>query len=364
MQKLVTIVIPCLNEEETLPLCLAEISKVSTEARIDFEVIVADNGSTDRCVEIAKKFGAIVEEVPTRGYGAAVHAGIVRASGKFVVMGDADMSYPFYEVPRMLDHIVQTGSDFVLGSRLKGTIEKNAMPVLNRYVGTPVLNFVINTIYRLNTSDCNSGMRIFKRERYGELGMTCPGMEFASEMIVKVAKFSFIYSEIPIDFRKDRRTRAPHLKRWRDGWRHLRFILASSGSQFLPILFLVFSATLFLAALLISVFDPSHYHTGLLLAAATGPSLTLPLSILSMNVLLSDKDANSRLVTLFDSWAENSYPFYFSALFFAWAAIELLYLFFQWARFDFSQLQEFGSVVRLILAITIGTSVLAFDFLL
>jgi hypothetical protein len=219
-----SVVIPCLNEAMTIAPCVREALEAMRAHDIAGEVVVSDNGSTDGSIEIATEAGARVVSCPTRGYGAALEWGFRHARGRFVLMGDGDQSYDFSLLPRFLTE-AQAGNPFVIGSRLRGHIEPGAMPPLHRYVGTPVLTAILNRLFGTRISDCNCGMRCLDRDLFLRLGIVSPGMEFASEMIVKAAVHGVRITEVPIDFRKDRRNRRPHLRPFHDGWRHLRLLL-------------------------------------------------------------------------------------------------------------------------------------------
>ena len=219
-----TVVIPCLNEALTIAPCVERALMAMRQQGIRGEVVVSDNGSTDGSVEIAQKTGARVVSCPTRGYGATIAWGFRHARGRYLLMGDGDMSYDFSLLPRFID-AARNPSTFVMGSRLRGTIEDGAMPPLHRYVGTPVLTWILNLLFGTRISDCNCGMRLIERKTFFTLGVVSPGMEFASEMIVKAAVVGVGIAEVPIDFYKDRRNRRPHLRSFRDGWRHLRLLL-------------------------------------------------------------------------------------------------------------------------------------------
>lgn len=219
----VSVVIPCLNEEKTITLCIEKALRAMREANIAGEVVVSDNGSSDRSVEVSEAAGARVVHCPTRGYGAALQYGFESARGRFCIMGDADDSYDFLEVPRFVEKL-RKGHPFVMGTRLRGKIMPGAMPTLNRHLGTPVLTFILNRLFGTGISDCNCGMRGIERATFLRMGVTSTGMEFASEMIVKAAIFDVPIVEVPITLHRDKRDRAPHLRPWRDGWRHLRML--------------------------------------------------------------------------------------------------------------------------------------------
>jgi glycosyltransferase involved in cell wall biosynthesis len=219
-----SVVIPCLNESTTIGSCVETAKKTIRKYGIRGEVVVSDNGSTDQSIEIAAAAGARVVSCPIRGYGAALQWGFRQSLGRFVLMGDGDESYDFALLPRFLDR-VRMGSKFVIGSRLRGNIEPGAMPLLHRYLGTPVLTWTLNGLFGTRISDCNCGMRCLDRATVLSLGIVSSGMEFASEMVVKAAIQQVHIDEIPIDFHRDRRNRRPHLRPFRDGWRHLRLLL-------------------------------------------------------------------------------------------------------------------------------------------
>lgn len=222
-----SIVLPCLNEAETLEVCVRKAMRSLDELGVVGEVIVADNGSTDGSQDIARAHGARVVDVPKRGYGAALAAGIEAAHGEYVLMGDADDSYALDDIGGFLEAL-RGGSDLVMGNRFKGGIAPGAMPFLHRYLGNPVLSKVGQLFFRIPVGDFHCGMRAFRRDRMLELGLRTSGMEFASEMVVRASLNHFKITEVPTTLRPDGRSRAPHLRTWRDGWRHLRFLLAFS----------------------------------------------------------------------------------------------------------------------------------------
>jgi glycosyltransferase involved in cell wall biosynthesis len=222
-----TVVMPCLNEAETLAVCVDKALAALAENHIAGEVVVADNGSTDGSQSIATEHGARVVPVPLRGYGAALNAGIHAARGKYVLMADADDSYEFAHIPRFLAEL-RAGSDLVMGNRFRGGIGPKAMPPLHRYLGNPVLSFLGRALFHAPIGDFHCGIRAFRKDAYGRLDLRTTGMEFASEMVVKSSLLGQTISEVPTTLKKDGRSRPPHLKTWRDGWRHLRFLLMYS----------------------------------------------------------------------------------------------------------------------------------------
>ncbi len=245
---MLTILIPCLNEENTIGRAISEAKKALKRNKIkNAEIIVADNGSDDKSLGVIKRSKNVkLVTVPIRGYGAALHWGILSAKGHYIFFADADLSYDFSELPKFIKFI-NSKTDLVLGSRFQGKIQKRAMPFLNRYVGTPLLTLLVRLIYGIKTTDCNSGMRMIRRNFYKKLNMKNSGMEWASELLIKTALNKGRYVEVPIKFRKDKRKKPPHLLRWGDGWRHLKaIVLLKPNSLIIPILFLIFVAMVFL----------------------------------------------------------------------------------------------------------------------
>lgn len=246
-----SIVMPCLNEAETLAVCVRAAMRFLEDHGLAGEVIVADNGSTDGSQQIANALGARIVHVADRGYGAALIGGIAAARGRFVAMGDADDSYDFTGLMPFVEKL-RGGADLVMGNRFAGGIEAGAMPVLHRWLGNPVLSFIGRTFFAVPVGDFHCGLRAFRRDRVLSLGLASPGMEFASEMVVKAALARLAIAEVPTTLRPDGRSRAPHLRTWRDGWRHLRFLLTYAPKWLLlyPGLALMAAGLLGLAALL------------------------------------------------------------------------------------------------------------------
>ena len=222
-----TILMPCLNEAETIEVCVLKARGFLERSGVSGEVLIADNGSTDGSQALAARAGARVVLAMEKGYGAALQAGIAEARGRYIVMGDADDSYDFERLDAMLATL-REGAELVMGNRFRGGIEPGAMPFLHRYLGNPVLSFVGRLFFRTPINDFHCGLRGFSREAIQGLGLQSPGMEFASEMVVKASLNGLRIAEVPTTLKPDGRTRPPHLKTWRDGWRHLRFLLQHS----------------------------------------------------------------------------------------------------------------------------------------
>ncbi|MBV1800003.1 glycosyltransferase family 2 protein [Siccirubricoccus sp. G192] len=222
-----TILMPCLNEAETLAACLAKANDFLNRSGVVGEVVIADNGSTDGSQEIARAHGARVVDIPIRGYGAALQGGIRSARGKYIIMGDSDDSYDFSALEPFVEKLRQ-GYDLVMGNRFQGGIMPGAMPPLHRYLGNPVLTTIGRIFFHSPCGDFHCGLRGFTREAALRLDLQATGMEFASEMVVKATVAQMRIAEVPTILSPDGRSRPPHLRSWSDGWRHLRFLLLYS----------------------------------------------------------------------------------------------------------------------------------------
>lgn len=292
MAKLLTVLIPCLNEAETLGGVVREarvgLDALKARLGIQGEILVSDNGSTDGSQKIAESLGARVVQAPVRGYGAALHSGFLAARGEWVIFGDADQSYDFSKLEAFGERLQRNEADLVLGTRLGGRIQPGAMPLLNRHLGTPALNLAIRLFFSLKTTDCNSGMRLVRRSFYTSLPMRATGMEWASELLIKSSLKQMRYEEVPIEYRKDARSRAPHLRRWRDGWRHLKTIAFLSPNR----LILFPSLLIFLGG--IAGFATGADDLGLILLplGASGAALGTLLKL----VLHEDQTLHSRVI--------------------------------------------------------------------
>jgi glycosyltransferase involved in cell wall biosynthesis len=227
----VSFVLPCLNEAQSLGACIGMIREalgaLAERDGLVGEIVVADNGSTDGSQALARRLGARVEPIAERGYGAALRGGFRAARGRYLVMGDADGSYDFREAVPMVEALMH-GADLCMGSRFKGGIAPGAMPWKNRYIGNPLLTGVLNLLFRTGASDAHCGLRALTKDCFERLALTGSGMEFASEMVIKAALKRQVIAEVPATLSPDLRNRAPHLRPWRDGWRHLRYLFMLS----------------------------------------------------------------------------------------------------------------------------------------
>ncbi|MEY2859229.1 MAG: hypothetical protein RLZZ74_3542 [Cyanobacteriota bacterium] len=244
----VSIIMPCLNEAETLETCIRKAQWFLAENDLAGEVIIADNGSDDGSQEIARRLNAIVVNVPTKGYGSALKGGIAAARGRYIIMGDADDSYDFSNLNPFIAKL-RNGYDLVMGNRFRGGIESGAMPFLHRYLGNPVLTGIGKLLFGSPCNDFHCGLRGFRKDAIANLELQTTGMEFASEMVVKATLHKMQITEVPTTLAPAGRTRPPHLNTWRDGWRHLRFLLMYSPRWlfFYPGIFLILGG--FLATL-------------------------------------------------------------------------------------------------------------------
>jgi hypothetical protein len=221
---ILSVVMPCLNEAETLGRCIVKAQQAIRQLGVSGEIVVADNGSTDHSIEIAESLGARVVHVESKGYGCALRAGVSASRGRFVVMGDSDDSYDFSRLSPFLDALT-AGADLVMGNRFLGGIMPGAMPWKHRYIGNPVLTAIGRLFFRSPVGDFHCGLRAFTRTAFDRMDLRTPGMEFASEMVIRATLLGLRVDEVPTVLHKDGRSRPPHLRSWRDGWRHLRFML-------------------------------------------------------------------------------------------------------------------------------------------
>lgn len=240
-----TILMPCLNEAETLALCINKANAWSSRSGIQTEVVIADNGSTDGSQAIAESLGARVVPVRQRGYGSALFHGSMAAKGEWIIMGDSDDSYDFGKLDAFVQKL-QQGFDLVMGNRFLGGIAPGAMPWKNRYIGNPVLTWVGRVLFKCPAKDFHCGLRGFRKDAFLRMDLRTTGMEFASEMVIKANFFGMRIAEVPTTLSKDGRSRPPHLRPWRDGWRHLRFMLLFSPRW----LFIIPGSIVFLISML------------------------------------------------------------------------------------------------------------------
>ncbi len=346
-----TFVFPCLNEERCIAGCIERVQRtLSADPTLKYEVVVGDNGSTDRSREIAESLGARVVPVPERGYGAALRGGIAAAQGTYVMFADADGTYLYENALDLYRRTVADNADMGIASRLIGTIEPGAMPTLHRYLGTPVLTWLINTLFNGKLTDCNSGFRCLKRTAYETWDIRASGMEFASELLIKALKHNARTVEIPSGLRPSPVERQPHLRTWRDGMRHLLFILSERPRLFeAKGLLLVILASLLqgIAAItgpvsvggVIHIFD-IHSQTLLLLAAIIGAQLYLFGCVL----YLQSKDEPLKLTQRLIQMDEGSLFFLLMSLLVCFGVV-VLWIVAQWVLHRFSGLNHANELI-------------------
>ena len=366
---LVSIVMPCLNEEETLGTCIQKAQNTLEELGIQGEIVVADNGSTDASVAIAERLGARVVHQPLRGYGAAYLAGIAAAEGQYIVIGDSDDTYDFTDLERFITPL-RDGCDFVIGNRLKGEILPGAMPKLHRYLGNPVLTGILNVLFRSGVSDAHCGMRSFTREAYQQMGLQTTGMEFASEMVIKAIKTELKIKEIPITYYP--RKGESKLNSFRDGWRHLRFMLMLSPTY----LFLIPGILLFLLGLISTVaLLPGPLQIGSRAYDIHVMVLTCLLCLLGYQVLLLGLSARTLSVTRGFSSSDSLIQFVYrhftlekglllGCVIFAVGFLIDGWIAYSWVKSGFGELQKVRPALFALLLMVLGTQTIFSAFFL
>jgi len=269
-----TVVMPCLNEARTVGTCVRKAAETMNRLGIAGEVLVVDNGSTDGSIEIAEHEGARVVRHPVRGYGNALRRGFDEARGRFIIMADCDESYDLTDLERFLVRL-RDGNELVMGNRLRGEIKPGAMKWLHRWVGNPFLSWFLNVLFRTGVGDSHCGMRGFTKEAVSRMNLHMPGMELASEMVIKSSVAGLRITEMPITLSPDGRDRPPHLRSFRDGWRHLRFMLmCSPGALFvIPGVLLVAAGLVAIPAVVLAgygvftnIFGPNFMFTSAMVA--------------------------------------------------------------------------------------------------
>ena len=351
----ISFIFPCLNESETIQQCMNELKEVlKLREDIPYEIIVADNGSTDESATIAAAAGARVISVKEKGYGAALKGGFAAARLDYLAFADADGSYPLDKLPAMFDAAIRDEADMVIASRMNGgKIEQGAMPFLHRYLGTPILTILINLLFHGKLTDCNSGFRLIKKSTYETWNLEANGMEFASELLITALKTNAGIVEIQGGLRKDLRSRHPHLQTWRDGMRHLLFILSEKPEIFDYTGFLGVLLTLFLSLVTLlsgpRIFGNIHIfdiHTKMFL---------IGFSVLFMQIYLigcylytiSDTRPSIWFTRKFLLWDEASI-FFILLLLFIFEAIGVSAIAFIWFQNNFQNLEQSGLLFGLI----------------
>lgn len=368
-----TILMPCLNEERTLGVCIEKALSYVALAGIEAEVLVSDNGSTDRSVMIAESMGARVIHVAERGYGAALIAGIHAARGRFVIMGDADDSYDFSRLDGFLARL-RAGDDLVMGNRFRGGIEPDAMPLLHRYLGNPVLSFIGRMFFQIPVGDFHCGLRGFSRESVVRLSLISPGMEFATEMVAKAARAGCVVSEVPTTLKPDGRDRPPHLRTWRDGWRHLLFMLLFSPKWLFLIPGLFLSVLGVLAFVVLSVGPVRLGRLGLDVHSLLYSSGAIVIGFLLLQFALLMKWVGAlvgvalpgKWLDRANRWASVEWGLLLGGGLFAAGVVWSAYLAGSWSGAGFTELdprQKMRSVIPAVTLMIVGLQICAGSFL-
>jgi glycosyltransferase involved in cell wall biosynthesis len=357
----VSVILPALNEELTIGDCIKKIQTVFREKLIDGEIIVAD-ASTDRTAEIARSLGAIIVHPEKKGYGNAYLAAFEHARGQYIVIGDADDTYDFLEIPNLLTPL-KKGTDFVIGSRFKGTIHPGSMTPLHRYIGNPVLTWMVNRVFSTQFSDTHSGFRAITRKALNRLNIKTGGMEFATEMLVMASKENLRIEEVPINYYP--RTLPSKLHSFADGWRHVRFVLLMKPLPFIAIPGIIFAAIGFL---LMTFFymkgnvETSHLHTFILGAVMMMGGLQVVLSALLMKTysVVHGYERKAGVIELFMRY-HNLEKFLMAGVVLAFFGVLLgLNIIIRWIGENFGFLSQISEAIISLVLITTGLQIFLF----
>jgi glycosyltransferase involved in cell wall biosynthesis len=368
-----SIVMPCLNESETLGKCIKQAKAFIEKEKIAGEVLVSDNGSTDGSLEIAVNNGARLVHAETRGYGAALQKGIESAEGRYIIMGDADESYDFSNLMPFVNQL-RNGCDLVMGNRFKGGIKKGAMPFLHRYLGNPVLSFIGRLFFHVKIRDFHCGLRGFSKKAFEKMNLRTTGMEFATEMVVKSALNKLKIVEVPTTLSPDGRKRPPHLRTWHDGWRHLRFLLMFSPKWLFlfPGLFIILISLVFGSLLFINTIEVKGIVFDIHTLIVTSFALLIGLQFVFFHSFVRIYSITSGLIPS-DKKFENIFRFFtlergllVGIIFFLAGAFILLSNFLSWSSTGFSNLDPSSFVRRIlsgILPFVLGIQIIIFSFI-
>ena len=370
-----SVVIPCLNEANTIGNCIRKASMALQELQLDkCEIIIADNGSTDGSQRVCGKEGATLISVEHKGYGAALDAGIRAATCEWIVFADGDDSYDFGQIAVFIP-MLQQGCELVVGNRFAGNIQKGAMPFLHRYLGTPVISFIGRRSFRVSLNDFNCGMRAITKAAYLQLNMTAKGMEFASEMIAKAGLYQIKLGEVAINLYKDGRGRKPHLRTWRDGWKHLRLILLLSPKWLLlyPAMFFLIIASLLGGALVFSYVRVFQLVLDIHTLYYASVMFTVGIQLLQFYIIARLYGSTMGLYparrfsnVVFRLLAFEKALLVGSAFFFSGIALTL-YAVYQWQQKNFGPLDPtyvFRIIIPAGFCISVGMQIIVFGFLL
>ena len=361
MEPEITVVLPTMDEEEAISIMLPRIKDVLDKVGVPYEILVVDK-SSDRTPEIASSLGARVIRQEGKGYGDAYLTGFKHARGKFIVMMDPDGSYDPEDIPKLLQPLLKGCAEFVMGTRLKGKMDKGAMPWLHRYIGNPFLTWVLNVLFNANVSDAHCGMRAIKKDALERLSLKCRGMEFASEMVIEAAKKKLRIVEVPIRYHS--RIGESKLSSFRDGWRHLRLMLLYSPSHLflLPAMIFIFLGLSFLVYTYIV--NPERIHTMILGTAL----LLIGFQILSFGIsakvyaVKEGFEEPGNLTRFFMRYSVLEEGLLVGGLMFAVGFVLGLYIFLKWRASGYGTLFMIQKVILVLTLLTLGLSVIFFSF--
>lgn len=366
----IAILIPAYNEEKTIGLSIDEILESKSYKKYNPQIIVSDNNSSDSTSDIVKTYkdkNVLLISNNNMGYGANLDFGIKYTDADIIVFADADCSYPFSEFNKFVEPLLKKEAEFVLGNRFNSKMEKKAMPFLNKYFGTPFLTFLINKFFKTAIKDCNCGMRALIKKKYLELNMNSPGMEYASEMIIKSAKKNQVIKNVDITFRKDKRNTSPHLNRWVDGWRHLRYILSSSANLNIIIIPILLSFILSLLSFCTSIIQLENipFHSSFVLIFFSIIFAIIALSIISSRALMHIiGDINCKFIKLLIDMEEKNRLIKMSFFLFLAATIDFIYLVYIWYLNEFGPLNQITNLIRISIFGITGSYFLFLDLII
>ena len=361
MQPEVTVVLPTMDEEEAISIMLPRIKAVLDKIGVPYEILVVDK-SSDRTPEIASSLGARVIRQEGKGYGDAYLTGFEHARGKFIIMMDPDGSYDPEDIPKLLQPLLEGRAEFVMGTRLRGEMDKDAMPWLHRYVGNPFLTWVLNVLFKANVSDAHCGMRAIRKDVLDRLSLKCKGMEFASEMVIEAAKRGVKIMEVPIKYHP--RIGESKLSSFRDGWRHLRLMLLYSPSHLFIMPAVVFMAVGLGLLAYAYVVNPERLHTMILGSAL----LLLGFQILGFGIsakvyaVKEGFEEPGRLTRFFMRYSVLEEGLLVGGLMFGVGFVLGLYIFLKWRASGYGALFMIKEAVLVLTLLTLGLSVIFFSF--
>ncbi len=363
----VSIILPCLNEEQAIGTCIDEIKRILKERNLNAEIIVVDNGSKDRSVDITRRKGAKVFFEPRRGYGAACLKGFNVANGKYLLLVDADCSYDFSYIPRFISQL-KRGYELVIGNRFKGKIESGSMPLLHRYLGNPLLSLVLRVFFKSKVGDAHCGMRAIRKSALKKLDLRATGMEFASEMVILATKNNLKIKEIPIDYYKRRGN--SKLKTFSDGWRHLRFMLLYSPFFlfFIPglIIFLLgFFTLLLLYFFKIRVFGLYFYYHPMFFSASfviVGYQLIV-FALFAKTYALTHLGDDKKFEKIY-KYITLERTLLFGFLLFLAGTLMFFYLIVKWLKSGFGALSEIKNSIIALTLLLLGIQTIFSSFML